>query len=558
MAKMYPSTPDPDTPTSEKQVFAILEEGLPKNWVVFHSRRLNIPTNRGLIEKEIDFVILDPDRGYIGLEVKGGVEIGRDQDGWYSVDHKGYTNRLSKDPGAQAQSAVHTLSRYLEGKREFSQTRYRYGWGVAFPGFSAGNFDDPSLSRQMVLGSEDLKDVKAGADRLFDVNGIDTNPLLPPLKNSFVQSLYPMVRLAASLADRIDADEPELVRLTQEQFDALDQLDDMKELVVKGGAGTGKTMLAMEKARRLVAENKRVLFLCFNKPLAEYLDTLAEGFIVRTFHQFCREMARAAGFKFNPPREFAASQAFWNEEAAELLDKALDALPDERYDAVIVDEGQDFSELWWLGVTKCRNDDSVFYVFMDPNQQVYERESDDLPAVLDLSTFKLKYNCRNTVNIAEYCGVAIGQDQKVRPGAPEGIEVEVDECLNAEEMIDLVRRHLHRLTAEEKIPAKDIVILTAGRTAVEKTAVWKAKRYGNISLVGLGTNPGPNEVVMTTIRRFKGLESNVVIVCNVSALEASSDVDQRELYVGFSRGRHVLVVLKYRFIEDEELKILMG
>ena len=227
MAKMYPPTPDPDSPTSEKQVFGYLEAGLPKDWLVFHSRRLNIPTNRGLIEKEIDFVVLDPERGYIGLDVKGGKEIGRDQDGWYSVDHNNRTNRLNKDPGKQAQSAVHTLSRYLDGLPGFGQHRYPYGWGVGFPGFSAGNFNDPSLPRQLVIGKEDFADCKSAFDRLFDQNNIDKSPALPPFKNTFLQSLYPMVRLAATLADRISEEEPQLVRLTEEQYDILDNLEEI-------------------------------------------------------------------------------------------------------------------------------------------------------------------------------------------------------------------------------------------------------------------------------------------------------------------------------------------
>ena len=541
MATMYPSGPDPDTPMSEKKVFTILEQSLPADWVVFHSRRLNIPTNRGLIEREIDFVILDPARGFIGLEVKGGQEIGRDQDGWYSIDHFGNFNRLSKDPGAQAQSAVHTLNGFLTRLPAFRSTRYRYGWGVAFPDFAARNFDDPSLSRQLVLGSEDLADAKTAFERLFDVNGIEKNPSLSSLKNAYIQSLYPMVRLAATLADRITEDEPQLVRLTEEQYDILDQLEEMPELVIKGGAGTGKTMLAMEKAKRMVENGKRVLFLCFNKPLADHLDKLACGFVVRTFHQFCSEMSRAAGFPFRVPNQKSDAQEFWANTAPDILENSSHALPDDKYDAIIVDEGQDFHEAWWIALLNFRAKDSVFYVFADPNQKIYEKAHDDVSAMLGCQAGKLKYNCRNTRNIANFCGDVIGVQQHVKAGAPDGVKVLTEQCDGPEAMVDGVRRHVHRLIAEQKIAPSRIVILTAGPGAAEKSPVWRARRLANCRLVELGTAPGPNEIVMATTRRFKGLESDVVIVCDVDSLD--SDSERNAEYVAYTRARHVLVIL---------------
>ena len=541
MAKMYPSTPDPDSPMSEKQVFEFLKAGLPKDWLVFHSRRLNIPTNRGLIEKEIDFVILDPERGYIGLEVKGGKEIGRDRDGWYSIDHNNRKNRLNKDPGKQAQSAVHTLGRFLEKLPGFRQHRYPYGWGVAFPAFSAGNFSDPSLPRQLVIGKEDFSDCKSAFDRLFDQNNIDKSPALTPLKNTFLQCLYPMVRLAATLADRIAEEEPQLVRLTEEQYDILDNLEEMPELVIKGGAGTGKTMLAMEKASRLVADSKRVLFLCFNKPLADHLDKLADGFIVRTFHQFCGEMSRAAGLPFNVPNGKEEAQRFWDETAPGLLESASNALPDDKYDAIIVDEGQDFHELWWIALLNYRGEDSVLYVFADPNQKIYDKAHDDVSEVLGCQVAKLKYNCRNTKKIATFCGEVIGVPQHVKVGAPDGVEVLTETCTDEDAMVDGVRRYVHRLVADEKVLPSKIVVLTAGLGAVEHSRVWRAKRLANCRLVKLGTSPGNNEIVMATTRRFKGLEADVVIVCDVDSLDASEKRNSE--YVAYTRARHVLVIL---------------
>src|SRR5207248_676238 len=113
---------------------------------------------------------------------------------------------------------------------------------------------------------------------------------------------------------------------------------------------------AAEKAKRLANLGQRVLFLCYNRPLAEFVAQTADGYKVKNFHTLCRELAVAAGLKFSPPRENEDSQEFWDTKAPELLIEALKTYPDERYDAVVVDEGQDFREYWWIAVEKLLKD----------------------------------------------------------------------------------------------------------------------------------------------------------------------------------------------------------
>ena len=90
MPRMLPARPDGDAPESERKVFAAFERHLPHDWTVFHSRRLVLPRqNHPAIERELDFLVIDPARGLLGLEVKGGVEIGRDSEGWPSAPAPG-------------------------------------------------------------------------------------------------------------------------------------------------------------------------------------------------------------------------------------------------------------------------------------------------------------------------------------------------------------------------------------------------------------------------------------------------------------------------------------
>ncbi len=117
----------------------------------------------------------------------------------------------------------------------------------------------------------------------------------------------PQLQLVSSLSSRIDEEAPVLLRLTQEQIQILDMLAEMPRIAVKGPAGSGKTIVATEKAKRLADVGQRVLFLCYNRPLAEFLAQTAQGYKVKTFHTLCRELSVAAGLKFVPPKEDKAS-----------------------------------------------------------------------------------------------------------------------------------------------------------------------------------------------------------------------------------------------------------
>src|SRR3954454_16097443 len=111
MARMITAQPDTDTPESERKVFAAFQKQLPSSWTVFHSRRLVIPGNgRGRAKEcELDFLVVDPSRGMLGLEVKGGV-LQRNEDGWRQ------NGKAIMSPGQQGQQAVHTLADYLAGR----------------------------------------------------------------------------------------------------------------------------------------------------------------------------------------------------------------------------------------------------------------------------------------------------------------------------------------------------------------------------------------------------------------------------------------------------------
>lgn len=541
---MIPTRPVEGCPYSEKIVFKALEEDLPKDWIVIHSKRFVLPkfgNNRSPVEREVDFIIFNPKRGYLGLEVKGGKEIGRNNGKWYSIDHHGEKHDDMRDPGQQAQGATKTIKKYLNTLPAFTGWAPADGWGVCFPGVTATRDLDASLPSQFVIDKSGLSDIKTQLDKLADANGMKEG-LIPDVKiQAFLKALAPTFKLAPSLASKFDTERSALIQLTDEQNDILDMFEDFNRVAIKGAAGTGKTVVAMEKARRLATEGKRVLLLCYNRPLADHLATKCEGYNVETFHRFARIMCSRAGIPFKEPLDKSQKQKFWDTDAAELLEQALQTYPDERFDAVIVDEAQDFNSDWWIPIETLlgNNDDSILYVFYDPNQQIYRGS----PAEeLGLKTTMLKYNCRNTKNIADYSCKLVDCEPIVKPGAPAGEAVVLSTShKDGKDIVDAVRKFLHKQVNENGISTSQIAILTTGK--VEASPLHKVGKLGNISLVPLNQKPGSNEVRFSTLHRFKGLEADVVIVCDVKpgAEESSS----KHLYVATSRARHLLAVFKY-------------
>ncbi len=162
-----------------------------------------------------------------------------------------------------------------------------------------------------------------------------------------------------------------LISLTERQMLILDFLSTRRRAAIKGCAGSGKTMIAMEKARRLASEGFEVLLICYNAALATYLAKSApEGVTVMNFHGLCREFIKEGGFVLRPVKD---QQELFDTVMPEMLLEAIDKIGPQ-FDAIIVDEGQDFKENWWLPLVSLLHDQDqgILFVFYDDNQNIYQ------------------------------------------------------------------------------------------------------------------------------------------------------------------------------------------
>lgn len=547
---MIPASPAPETPRSEGRLYERFRTDLPDAWTVIHSQRFLLPRHRGFArEGELDFLIVDPARGALGIEVKGG-GVRRSRDGWSSTDRDGEEHPI-KDPGRQAAAAVHAIRDYLKDAPGFGGRRFRcrFDWGVAFPDtVSPGDFG-PDLPAEVILDRGSLLDLRRAVDRVFEYWGPsrgDGRTLSAEAADALVETLCERHPPAATLALRFREEEREILRLTEHQKVILEVLASHSRVAVEGGAGTGKTVLAVEKARRMATTGARVLLLCFNRPLAAHLRGGADDYEVETFHEFCGKLARRAGFAFEEPTS-PGHQDFWETTAPNLLVNALERLPEARYDAIVVDEGQDFMLDWWICLDLSLKDggEGTLYAFYDPNQNISNR---DLPKALEISPAQLPHNCRNTANIARYIAGLIGEEARVRPGTPDGAPVEEMTCGDPAVLARQVSERLERLVEEDEVRPQDIGIISTRR--LENSPFAENRRAGRFRLVGLGdphaakSRRSRPRIVFDTLERFKGLERDVVVLLDLPGSKRA--VTAARLYVGASRAKHLLVVARLK------------
>ena len=449
MALVIPDRVPPGTPDSERRVYHALS-GLPDPWRVFHSVSWQSVRNGRQGDGEADFALLHPTYGRVVIEVKGG-GIKLDGGRWFSVDRSGSRHRI-KDPFEQATDSEHALVGYLKDCLP-NPPWIPAGHGVVFT--DVGDFGalGPVAPAAITWGRADLDDPESALHRL--VEHWELNGDLSGFVEDISALLSPAIVGRRLLRDEIAETEARLFTLTQEQFKVLDGLRRNRRAIVYGGAGTGKTVLAVEKARRLAADGFGVLLTCFNRPLADHVAAefeTVDSVLVRSFHGLCRwQMGMAAQpFPSDPPSEW------WDHTAAVELAEAA-RITGFSVDAVVVDEGQDFDPEWFAALQMLLREPDLgpMYVFADTHQAIYR---DGWEEPFRATRYDLETNCRNTLPIAEK--VAAVYDDVVATLGAHGPAPEWIDVVNAEGATASLPGVLHRMVNDGGLRPDQVIILT--------------------------------------------------------------------------------------------------
>jgi hypothetical protein len=540
---------------AEAKVYRVLRDKLPQDYVVFFQvgwilRREEEQAKDG----ETDFLVCHPDHGYLCIEVKGGgVSFDAASGEWFSVDRHQQKHPINNPIGQALRAKYSIRSKLNEHPRwhDLSLRNVLRGHAVFFPDVGDTNvLGRPDMPTVLIGSAKTLLEPKAWIDSAFAYWGNDAGSFTPigrrgidVVREVFARSFVVAPLVASLLAEQ----EARRLVLTKDQMRVLDFLRSHRRVAVSGGAGTGKTVLALEKARRLASEGFKTLLTCYNRQLADHLSSMCAGtsnLDVMSFHQLCHRQVERANRASGRDLVSEAKVTYPGKDLYEVqlpnaLGYSLEILPD-RYDAIVCDEGQDFREEFWvpLELLLTNYDSSPLYVFYDDNQNLYARAG-TFP-IRD-EPFSLTTNCRNTAPIHEaaykhYKGVPVS------PPDIQGDDVQFDESSSRDPQAAKINARIVDLIARQGVAPGDIAVLVAD-------ALHKAEYYAALRRLPLPKPAtwleegvrGKSTVLIDTIQRFKGLESPIVILWGLDTIDLSQR--QELLYVGTSRAKSLLVIV---------------
>ena len=535
MAIMIPETPHIFEPASQEGLMFDALTLLPDDYYVFHSFRISTVQDNTFHESETDFVIFHKKHGVICLEAKAG-HIKYKDGYWYYASGIPMHN---DGPFNQASSNKWKLIKYIKNSKACALVdKCKFLHAVWFPSVSDNELRSmtlpPEADKALVLTKEALADPEKFLTRIYSIelpNRIETNLTEAEAQKLIREIFCPQFNVFPSAS--LDSDLKKLVfhRLLREQAGILNFLEDQRSASINGAAGTGKTMIAIEKAQRNAAENQSTLFLCYNSQLKKFLS---ENYSNPKIHYYT-----IAGLACK-----LCNTTFPDYKRMKNVLEDMYFSGTFPYDHVVVDEGQDFGSeiLEQTDILQLIHDliidneekNGTFYVFYDRLQLI---QADKIPQFIEDSDCKLTLyrNCRNTENIAVTSLRPISERKpKLLENAVKGTPAKIHFCDTEAKAMEELDMTIDNILAEG---FKDVVILTC---KTEDSSLLKS---------GIKDGRYRNKYRFTTCRKFKGLEADAIILIDVDGESFNPD-NVLIYYVGTSRARLRLDVIT--MLSDEE------
>jgi len=516
---MIPSQPLGTNSNAEIRMFDQLRAAFSRpdqnGWFAMHS--LNLPRHEYKRFGEIDFVICGPD-GLFVLEIKGG-GVSCHNGIWATTNRYGETERLRESPFKQAEGALHGL----RGKLPASLSNvFVVGYGVVMPDVERLP-DSAEWDRAVLADGRDFRQFEKWLERFIKywrAKDARRTTATPSQLNALQQHLRPDFEAVVPLHVSAHEVETRIARLTEDQLRLIDVVEANPRVICSGGAGTGKTMLALELAKRWGASGMKTALVCHSPWLKRFLERNAVPGLTVSLAESIHVAAKRASI--------------------------------EKFGALIVDEGQDI-----LNMDALAQLDSCLYggisegrwcFFHDANNQSglcgsYVPDAYDYLESFCPVRIPLKTNCRNTQPILQRIQGDLDADvgnSGVGDG-PAVCEVQVDD---ADSAIQALEKELHDLVDGEGFNPGDIVVLSPIPFAQSWTSSLSEDLRDSISVLDEASprNMNRHTIGFAQIGDFKGLESEVVVLVDMPRPGHSKPLRPLH-YVGMSRARALLSMI---------------
>lgn len=539
--------------SGEAKLYQACRKQLPDQYLILHSLEwIDAHSRYSPRDGETDFVIFDPTHGFLVIEVKGGgISCDPVHGQWETMNQHGRYD--IKDPFHQAMEGKHVILKEIKKHPRWRRLGIRWvltGHAVMFPDIDhIDALIAPERPREIIGSKKHLSDLRTWVAHVMAYwKGQDSR--FQPLEEAgmrFIEDAFcKPLEIRPLISARLQEEEIIRIRLTEQQSHVLRVLGRRKRAAICGGAGTGKTLLAVQKAQQLANDGLQTLLLCYNRPLAEYLQTVVgeqPNLTAMSFHQLCghsvQKVITTTGVDLREEANVAYPDGdFYAMQLPYALARSTELLPD-RYDAIVIDEGQDFGEEFWLPIEELLRDpkESIFFIFFDQNQAIYQKVS-TFP--IQEEPFLLTVNCRNTRFIHD-AAYHFFQGDPTEPPEIEGFPVGEIQAPSLSSQARRLHAFVTKLLNEEGVKANDIVILIADHHKVAYYDELNKYSLPHGSRWATETHQIPQSILLESVRRFKGLEAPIVFLWGIDDPTTTSNNEM--LYVAFSRAKSRLYVV---------------
>lgn len=541
-------------------------------WTVLHS--LDIADHVRQVSGEADFVVIIPSKGVLCIEVKACSSLRRENGQWFY----GLDNRPdARGPFRQASEAMHSIrKRIIEARPDFSHIVF---WSaVVFPFVEFSVESDEWHSWQVV----DTRAFRARPLRILllavlekarsflqdrpDVKWFQPQSISPTEEqcNIMTNLLRPSFEFYESPKQQALKLSNELKYYTQEQFAALDAMEANARVAFSGPAGTGKTMLAIEAARRSALKGNRVLFVCFNRLLGKWLEDQTESLkpqvIARTLHS---QMLLTAGITPNEAEK--CQETFWTEKLPVIATEKLlmEGAPN-CFDELIVDEAQDILRNEYLDFLDLSLEGGLasgqWRFFGDfEKQAIFGAANIPLNVFIktragSASIYALRMNCRNTPRIASLVHILgdLNPDYSKILRPDNGIEPELLYYENGAGQTTLLINALESIYKKGLMGNNIVILSTKADTSCAARSVQGSPWSDRLRPFELS---GQGHIGYSTIHAFKGSEAPIIIVTDID--EVSGPISKALFYIAATRALQKLIILAHDSVKNEILTILL-